>query len=207
MQSEIIPKTLKTEGLPSSKALVFIDLGNGFVKVLIRPHGSTKFERVSFPSYVAQTDESNSDCLRILQGQSLTTYKIGAGAANTPQSHTGQNETGKVSNAKLLLLHALRLAFGTGQNIHADVIFTSPSNKAYGSDISAQLTGVHPVTIPADVEVIGSEAKTFTAVVHRAVPMLEGHYAFSQLKLKAEIRPIWGMAPTIAKSSHRLKVL
>ena len=102
-------------------------------------------------------------------------------------SHTGKDENGKAKNSLLLVLHALRLAFGDDSKaIHVDVIFTSPSNKAYGSIISQQLQGVHPVTIPADAEVIGSEAKTFTVVIHRAIPQLEGHYAFKSLKLKGD---------------------
>ena len=186
MQTTIRPKTLTSKGVPSSKALVVIDFGNGQVKALIRPDGATKFERVSFPSYVAQTEQSNSDCLRILQGKSLTTYLVGDHAAAIPMSHTGRDESGKAANAKLLLLHALRQAFGTDQHIHCDVIFTSPSNKVYGSEISNQLQGVHPVTIPADGCLVESEAQTFTVTVHRAISHLEGHYAFSALKLKTD---------------------
>ena len=66
------------------------------------------------------------------------------------------------------------------------MIFTSPSNKAYGSEIVAQLQNVHPVTIPADPYVIGSEAQTYSINIHRAIPQLEGHYAFESLKLKDE---------------------
>ncbi|MGB3300237.1 MAG: hypothetical protein WBA76_18395 [Phormidesmis sp.] len=188
MQTAVKPKTLKTQGTPTARTLVVIDLGNGFVNALIRPDGSTKFERVAFPSYVAQTEQSNSNCLRVLQGKALTTYLVGEQAAVIPMSHTGKSEQGKAANAKLLLIQALRLAFGdNAKTIHCDLIFTSPSNKAYGSEISEQLQGVHPVTIPADAEVIGSEAKTFTVVVHRAVPQLEGHYAFNMLKLKSDV--------------------
>ena len=188
MQTVLQPKTLKTEGKPTAKTLVVIDLGNGYVNALIRPDGATKFERVAFPSYVAQTERSHSGCLRVLQGKALTTYLVGEQAAEIPMSHTGRDESGKAANAKLLLVHALRLAFGDEvKSIHCDVIFTSPSNKAYGSEISAQLQGVHPVTIPADAEMIGSEAKTFTVVVHRAIPQLEGHYAFNALKLKSDV--------------------
>ena len=186
MQTATKPKTLKTESTPQCKTLVVIDLGNGQVKALIKPYGAAKFWPVSFPSYVAKTEQSHSDCLRILNAKALETYLVGDRAASIPLSHTGRDESGKAANAKLLLIHTLRLAFGTAQNIHCDVIFTSPSNKAYGSEISAQLTGVHPVTIPADSDVIGSEAQTFTVVVHRAIAQLEGHYAFNSLRLKKD---------------------
>ena len=184
MQTVIRPKFLASEGTPATKSTVVIDFGNGQVKALVRPYGASKFERVAFPSYVAPTEQSNSDCLRIVQGQSLCSFLVGDRAADIPLSHTGRDESGKATNAKLLLLHVLRLAFGTDAPIHCDVVFTSPSNKTYGAEISAQLEGIHPVTIPADAYVIGSEAKTFTVVVHRAAPQLEGHYAFSQLKIK-----------------------
>ena len=187
MQTVLQPKTLKTKGIPTAKTLVVIDLGNGFVNALIRPDGATKFEKVAFPSHVAETEQSNSACLRVIQGKALTTYLVGEQAADIPMSHTGRDESGKAANAKLLLIHALRLAFGDDVgNVHCDVIFTSPSNKTYGSEISAQLQGVHPVTIPADAELVASEAKTFTVVVHRAIPQLEGHYAFNALKLKSD---------------------
>lgn len=186
MQTAIKPKQQKTEGKPNAKTLVVIDLGNGQVKAMIRPDGSEKFERVSFPSHVAPTEQSNSDCLRLMSGTTFTTYLVGEHAAAVPMSHTGRDENGKAANARLLLLHALRQTFGASHNIHCDVIFTSPSNKAYGSEISAQLQGVHSVVVPADADVIGSEAKTFTVVVHRAIPQLEGHYAFNSLKLKSE---------------------
>ena len=127
MQAVVRPRTLKTQGVPTAKTLVVIDLGNGFVNALIRPDGSTKFERVAFPSYVAQTEQSNSSCLRVLQGKALTTYLVGEQAAVIPMSHTGKSEQGKAENAKLLLVHALRLAFGGEvKHIHCEVIFTSP---------------------------------------------------------------------------------
>ena len=77
MQTVLKPKTQKTQGIPTAKTLVVIDLGNGYVNALIRPDGSTKFERVAFPSHVAEVERSHSDCLRVLQGKSLTTYLVG----------------------------------------------------------------------------------------------------------------------------------
>ena len=139
MQIATKPKTLSDNGACKPKALVVIDFGNGEVKALIRHSGATKFKRIAFPSHVAQTEQSNSDCLRILNGKALTTYLVGEPAASIPISHTGRSESGKADNAKLLLLHTLRQAFGTEQTIHCNVIFTSPSNKTYGTDISEQI--------------------------------------------------------------------
>ena len=180
------PKTLPSEGIPSAKALAVIDLGNGQVKALIRPYGSTKFERVSFPSYVAETQESHSDCLKIYGDHTFKNYLVGASAAAVPMSHTGKTEHGKATNAKILVVHALRLAFGNAANIHTDVIFTTPSNKAYKADVTAQLEGVHNVGTPADADVIGSEAITQTIVIHKAVAMLEGYQAYKALPLKQD---------------------
>ena len=187
MQVSTIPKTLKNDTSPALRTLVVIDLGNGLVKALIKTPTVKRFTKVSFPSYVAETEQSNSDCLRIYTLEGFKTYLVGEKAAAIPMSHTGRNESGKAANAKLLVLHALRLAFGTSyQRLHCDVIFTSPSNKAYGSEISAQLQNVHPVTVPADAEVIGSEAQSYAVTIHRAIPQLEGHYAFDLLKLKSD---------------------
>jgi hypothetical protein len=187
MQTTTKPKRLQNDTSPALRTLVFIDLGNGLVKALIKPPGAKKFEQISFPSYVAEAPEPASDCLTICTGQGFKTYLVGERAAEIPMSHTGKDEEGKANNAKALLIHALRLAFGCDYTaIHCDVVFTSPSNKAYGSEISAQLQGVHPVTVPADAGVIGSEAQGFTVVVHRAIPQLEGHYAFKALGLKSD---------------------
>lgn len=180
------PKTLPSEGIPTAKSLAVIDLGNGQVKALIRAHGAIKFERVSFPSYVAETQESHSDCLKICGDGSFKNYLVGASAAEVPMSHTGKTEHGKATNAKILVAHALRLAFGTTANIHADVIFTTPSNKAYKADVTWQLEGVHSVGTPADADVIGSEAVTQTIVIHKAVAMLEGYQAYKFLNLKTD---------------------
>ena len=180
------PTTLQMEGTPAAKALMVIDLGNGQVQALIRPHGSTRFERVSFPSYVAETQESHSGCLKIYGKGNFKNYLVGADAAEVPMSHTGRDEDGKVQNSLIMVVHALRLAFGTSQHIHTDVIFTSPSNKAYRDIIAAKLEGVHQVATPADADVPGSEAISQTIVIHKAVGMLEGYQAHKLLKLKED---------------------
>ncbi len=187
MQTTTIPKTLENDTSPALRTLAVIDLGNGLVKALVKAPSAKAFTKVSFPSYVAATEQSHSDCLRIYTKTGFQTYVVGEQATAIPMSHTGRDESGKAANAKLLVIHALRLAFGTDyQTLHCDVIFTSPSNKAYGSEISDCLQNVHPVTVPADAEVIGSEAKSYSVVIHRAIPQLEGHYAFESLKLKGD---------------------
>jgi len=187
MQTATVPKTLNNDTSPVLRTLVVIDLGNGLVKALIKPPNAKSFTKVSFPSYVALTEQSHSDCIRIYTTAGFKTFLVGEQAAQIPLSHTGRNESGKAANAKLLVIHALRLAFGSDfSSLHCDVIFTSPSNKAYGSEISTQLQNVHPVSIPADAEVIGSEAQSYNVEIHRAIPQLEGHYAFDLLKLKGD---------------------
>ena len=185
MQTTTVQKTDKITTLPSARALAVIDLGNGQVKALCRAPGTDGFKQVSFPSYAAKTEQSHSGCLRVFEGKALATYIIGAEAAEIPLSHTGKSDQGKVQNARLLVLEALRQAFGIDHDcLHVDIIFTSPSNKAYGSEISAQLQGVHAVTVPRDSYLPGSEAKSYTVNIHRAIPQLEGHFAFSSLNLK-----------------------
>ncbi|MEM9151500.1 MAG: hypothetical protein AAGB19_13745 [Cyanobacteria bacterium P01_F01_bin.3] len=183
--TKILKKSLKADK-PMDRATICIDFGNGQVKALVKTNG-TKFQEISFPSFVASPTTASSDCIQFEEGDAIKTYLVGERAASIPGSNTGAHEHGKSQNSKPLLIHALRMAFGDGcQAVHADVIFTSPSNKVYGSEISQKLQGVTPVTIPADAEVIGSQPQQFTVVVHRAVPQLEGHYAFSQLNLKGD---------------------
>ena len=184
MQTLEKPKTLKSEGIPSAKSLAVIDLGNGQVKALIRSHGAAKFERVSFPSYVAETEDSHSDYSKIYGNGSFKNYLVGHVAAAVPMSHTGKSEDGKADNALILVAHALRLAFGTSAHIHADVIFTTPSNKSYKAVVAERLEGVHNVATSADADVIGSEAIAQTIVIHKAVGLLEGYQAYAALPMK-----------------------
>ena len=172
----------------TAKALVLIDLGNGDVKALGKMNGTDRFVRCRFPSYAALAPFTNSDCLTIATAQGFQTYLVGAPAADIACSRTGQSAEGKVKNARLLLFHALRQMFGTTDDIHAEVVFTSPSVKSYGPAIASQLVGRHPIQIPADAEVIGSRAQRFAVHIHRAIPQLEGYQAFAAVrsKLKGE---------------------
>ena len=186
MQTTTAPKKALSAGVPNDRATLVIDLGNGQVKALVKSADSNDFQQIQFPSYVAETQQSNSDCIRVLAGKELKTYLVGEQAADIPMSHTGKDESGKVDNANLLVLHALRLAFGDSKHIHADVVYTTPSNKAYGAAVAEKLEGVHPVTTPHDAEVITSEAISQTITIHKAVAQLEGHYAFKTLNLKRD---------------------
>ena len=88
----------------------------------------------------------------------------------------------------MLTLHAIRLLTGFTINpFNCQVIFTTPSNKQYGSEIIEKLQRSHYVTLPADLGVIGSKEQTCCIVVHKAVSQLEGYQSHSLVldKLKA----------------------
>ena len=171
----------------SAKATVLIDLGNGEVNAMCRMPGTQKWVTTQFPSHVIQTPESNSDCLTLVTAQGFKNFLVGQQAKAYPCSRTGRSANGKVTNARALLIHALRQMIGfTADPIHADVIFTSPSVKAYGPQIATQLTGKHSVTIPADAEVIGSVATKHSVTIHTAIPQLEGYQAFKHIQSKAK---------------------
>ena len=188
MISALKVKQVKNCTSATAKALVLIDLGNGDVKALGKMNGTDKFVRCRFPSHVAIAPNANSDCLAVLTADGLQPYLVGEPAAKVACSRTGKSADGKVKNARLLLFHALRQMFGTTEDIHADVIFTSPSVKSYGPAIVAQIIGRHPVEVPADAEVIGSKLQRFAIHIHSATPQLEGYQAFAAVrsKLKGE---------------------
>ena len=188
MISTFKAKQVKNCTSPTAKALVLIDLGNGDVKALGKMNGTDKFVRCRFPSHVALAPDANSSCLSVMTADGLQSYLVGDHAAEIACSRTGQSADGKVKNARLLLFHALRQMFGTAEDIHADVIFTSPSVKSYGPAIVSQIIGRHPVEIPADAEVIGSKPQCFAVHIHTATPQLEGYQAFAAIrsKLKGE---------------------
>ena len=181
-------KQVKNCTSSKAKALVLIDLGNGDVKALGKMNGTDKFVRCRFPSHVAIALNANSDCLSVITAEGLQPYLVGEYAAEIACSRTGKSADGKVKNARLLLFHALRQMFGTAEDIHADVIFTSPSVKSYGPAIVSQIIGRHPVEVPADAEVIGSKPQRFAVHIHSATPQLEGYQAFAAVrsKLKGE---------------------
>ena len=184
MISALKVKQVKNCTSQTARALVLIDLGNGDVKALGKMNGTDKFVRCRFPSHVAIVPNPNSDCLAVLTANGSQPYLVGEPAAEIACSRTGQSADGKVKNARLLLFHALRQMFGTAEDIHADVIFTSPSVKSYGPAIVSQIIGRHPVEVPADAEVIGSKPKCFAVHIHSATPQLEGYQAFAAVRTK-----------------------
>ncbi|MFK8185357.1 MAG: hypothetical protein AB8B99_18435 [Phormidesmis sp.] len=184
MISALKVKQVKNCTSSTAKALVLIDLGNGDVKALGKMNGTDKFVRCRFSSHVAIAPNANSACLAVLTVEGLQPHLVGEPAAAIACSRTGQSADGKVKNARLLLFHALRQMFGTTEDIHADVIFTSPSVKSYGPAIVSQIIGRHPVEVPADAEVIGSKPQNFAIHIHSATPQLEGYQAFAAVRTK-----------------------
>lgn len=171
----------------TARATVLIDLGNGDVNAMCRMPGTQKWVTTQFPSYVTLTPESNSDCLTLATAQGFKNFLVGSPAQAHPCSRTGSSAEGKVINARALLIHALRQMIGfSADTIHADVIFTSPSVKAYEPQIAEQLTGKHSVGIPADAEVIESRATTHNVYIHTAIPQLEGYQAFKHIQSKVK---------------------
>lgn len=184
MISALKVKQVKNCTSSTAKALVLIDLGNGDVKALGKMNGTDKFVRCRFPSHVAIASNTNSDCLSVFTANGSQPYLVGEPAAEIACTRTGQSADGKVKNARLLLFHALRQMFGTTEDIHADVIFTSPSVKSYGPAIVSQIIGRHPVEVPADAEVIGSKPQRYAVHIHSATPQLEGYQAFAAVRTK-----------------------
>ena len=171
----------------TARATVLIDLGNGDVNAMCRMPGTQKWVTAQFPSHVTLTPDSNSDCLTLATAQGFKNFLVGRPAQAHPCSRTGSSAEGKVTNARALLIHALRQMIGfSTEPIHADVIFTSPSVKAYGPQIAEQLTGKHSVGIPADAEVIESRATTHSVTIHTAIPQLEGYQAFKHIQSKVK---------------------
>ncbi len=171
----------------TARATVLIDLGNGDVNAMCRMPGTEKWVTTQFPSHVTTTPDSNSDCLTLATASGFKNFFVGKHAQAHPCSRTGSSAEGKVINARALLVHALRQMIGfDGDPIHADVIFTSPSVKAYGPQIAEQLTGRHSVSIPADAEVIGSRPTHHSVSVHTAIPQLEGYQAFKHIQSKVK---------------------
>ena len=82
----------------------------------------------------------------------------------------------------------LRQMIGFGADpIHADVIFTSPSVKAYGPQIAAQLTGRHPVSVSQRMpKSLTHVASNHSVSIHTAIPQLEGYQAFKHIQNKVK---------------------
>ena len=170
----------------TARATLCIDLGNDQVKaILTLPNGAV--ERCKFPSRVQEVQQGSSSCL---QDSDERLYLVGTDAS--PYARTGKLRTGKVDNAKLLTLHAIRLLTGFTINpFNTDVIYTTPSNKQFGAEVTDKLQRSHFVGVPSDPGVIGSRSYDLMVVVHRAVSQLEGYQSHTLILDKLKGTSAW----------------
>lgn len=157
-----------------------IDLGNADIKFLYRiGDDSDDWHRHKFESVVSTSPLVNNHPARVLLGEQ--SYLIGEEATAVQCDRTGNTDSGKVLNALPLTIHALIKAAGMGKPLSADLIFTCPSVKAYGSDIQTKLVGEHKVTLPPDDAALIDEQKQ-TIRIDSAIPQLEGYQAYRLVK-------------------------
>lgn len=161
------------------KTLVVIDFGNGDVKAKMRPLGADEWLEVKFASSVALGSNPSPEGFEL--GDAF--YLVGEAASRVECRRTGDTERGKIQNALPLLLHALRESVGLEAPIVADVIFTCPSTKQYGTEINEAISGVHEITIPGDAIALIPE-KQQTITIGKVVAQLEGHRALELVKNK-----------------------
>lgn len=183
MQANIMTKISSTKPTEAKltnhqqHALLCIDLGNDQVKAMLLLPGESEWQRVIFPSRVQLALQGSSSCIQ-LSNDCL--YLVGNEAALT--GRTGATRNGKVDHSLLLVLHALRLLTGfTTDPLHVRVIYSTPSNKQFSKEITANLKGAHYVRIPADAEVIGSQTSHLSVVIHEAASQLEGYQCFKTI--------------------------
>lgn len=176
------PITLKENSMTEKRAygmnnvLVVIDLGNGEVKAKVRIGNSTSWEKVSFPSVVAE----NFDGGFTVDGRKVV---VGDYASQLCCSHTGEDASGKVRNALPLLMQVLKQSVGFNNPLKVNVIFGCPSVKDYGSDIKAALQGRHKVFVEGDAVSLRDEIEQ-DVLVTIVVPQLEGYLAYRMIKAK-----------------------
>ena len=197
---------------PTARATVLLDLGNGEVKALSQLPGSDTWQRVKFPSHVAESPTANSDCLRLVTSDGAKDYLVGEPAADIQCSQTGRTADGKAKNARALMLYAVKQLIGFDTTpLHIDVVFTSPSVKSYGPQIIQQLQKSHWVRVPADAEIIGSTELEAVVNVHLAIPQLEGYQAFSHVQKKVKsaafIIDIGSRTTLLTKVSEKGRIL
>lgn len=175
-----MPNTLPTEKAPNTtnydaKALVSIDFGNGQPKAIIDLPGVDEPIRCTFASVVQELQRPNSDCIRLVQDGGEKFYKVGHLDGNTEAHRTGNSATGKIDNARALLVEVIKRSVILSPNdlFHCDVLYTSPNNKEYFERINAELEGLHNVQIPADPGDFDTAALTFTIRVNSSYGELE----------------------------------
>lgn len=172
----------------SARALVTIDLGNGEVKAAVRMPGTAGWISTKFDSTVRVARENESNSIRLATDGGFIFYAVGEKSSTSERDRTGRTKEGKVENARALLIHALRQVIEPkhGATIHADVIFTSPSNAAYRQRIIDELQGTHSVMVPAAETDLDAQDLYFSANIHNAFGQLEGLRAVHLLS--AEIK-------------------
>lgn len=169
--------------MPSKKpvlAQAFVDLGNATLNLYYRRVDESDYwERLEFASVVS-TDElvvTHPDRITV----NSTNYLVGEVAASIHCDKTGATDSGKVANALPLVIHGLSQAFGIEAPLHVAIVYTCPSIKAYGKDITKQLVGEHTITLPGD-DFAMLESQTQTINIHVAKAQLEGYQAYRLVK-------------------------
>ena len=158
-----------------SKALIAIDFGNGAPKAILLIPGVTEPIEQKFPSIVQELTLPNSDCIRLVQNGEQKYFKVGHIDSNFEAYRTGNSATGKIDNARALLVEVIKRAVKLAPNdlFHCDVLYTTPNSKEYFEKVNAELEGVHNVLIPADPGDFETQPLNFTIRVNSAYGELE----------------------------------
>ena len=169
-------KTATDTTSPTARALVTIDLGNGEVKAAVRMPGIAGWITTKFDSTVRVTKENEAGSIRLATPDGFKFYAVGETGSTSEGDRTGRTKEGKVTNARALLIEAVRQIIEPkhGATIHLDCIFTSPSNAAYRERIVSELLGNHSVMVPADETDLDGQDSYFAINVHNAFGQLEG---------------------------------
>lgn len=168
-----MPKTMSY----SARAIqALVDLGNADINILYRSSDAGScWQKVQFASVISTASTIADHPARFTLNK--TAYLVGGEAASVQCEHTGQTDSGKVANALPLTIYGFVQAVGLDGPLAADIVFTCPSTKAYGADISDRLLGQHTVTLPGDALALVEE-QSATISIHSAKAQLEGHQAF-----------------------------
>jgi hypothetical protein len=167
-----------------AKALISIDFGNGQPKAVLDIPGVSEPIRVTFPSIVQELQLPNSDCIRLVQNGEQKYFKVGHLDSNFEAYRTGNSATGKIDNARALLVEVIKRTVDLKQNdlFHCDVLYTTPNSKEYFAKVNAELEGVHNVLIPADPGDFQTQPLNFTIRVNSAYGELESVRAIHLLE-------------------------
>ena len=138
----------------------------------------------SFQAIVQELTLPNSDCIRLVQNGEQKYFKVGHLDSNFEAYRTGNSATGKIDNARALLVEVIKRAVRLAPNdlFHCDVLYTTPNSKEYFSKVNEQLEGVHNVLIPADPGDFETQPLNFTIRVNSAYGELESVRAIHLLE-------------------------